>query len=107
MISRKHGGEMLFIVISDLISSREAVLSAASLCRRTGNRMLVIQTFDDWYSRPSIIARSISPWVTKLLKPTKVPIDFVSTTGQPAPDIWGRNITPRDPAGASAAVGIR
>ena len=44
---------MLFVVISDLISSRGAIISAASLCRRTGNRMLVIQTFDDWYSRPS------------------------------------------------------
>lgn len=53
IIAKKHGGEMLFIVISDLISSRGAVISAASLCRRTGNRMLVIQTFDDWYSRPS------------------------------------------------------
>lgn len=53
MITKKHGGEMLFVVISDLISSRGAVVSAASLCRRTGNRMLVIQTYDDWYSRPS------------------------------------------------------
>lgn len=53
MITRKHGGEMLFVVISDLVSSRQSVLSAANLCRRTGNRMLVIQTYDDWYSRPS------------------------------------------------------
>ena len=53
LITKKHGGEMLFVVISDLISSKEAVVSSASLCRRTGNRMLVIQTYDDWYSRPS------------------------------------------------------
>ena len=52
IIARKHGGEMLFVVISDLVSSRESVLSAARLCRRTNNRMLVIQTYDDWYSSP-------------------------------------------------------
>ena len=55
LITRKHGGEMLFVVISDLISSKGAVVAAASLCRRTGNRMLVIQTYDDWYSRPTRI----------------------------------------------------
>ena len=52
LIAKRRGGEMLFVVISDLISSRAAVVSAASLCRRTGNRMLVIQTYEDWYSRP-------------------------------------------------------
>jgi uncharacterized protein (DUF58 family) len=51
MIARNRGGAVLFIVISDLISSRDAVLSAARMCSRTGNRMLVIQTYDDWYSR--------------------------------------------------------
>ncbi|UCE91284.1 MAG: DUF58 domain-containing protein [Methanobacteriota archaeon] len=53
VITSRRGGEMLFVVISDLISSRDAVVSAASLCRRTGNRILVIQTYDDWYSKPS------------------------------------------------------
>ncbi|MDH3365829.1 MAG: DUF58 domain-containing protein [Thermoplasmata archaeon] len=53
IITKKHGGILLFVVISDLISSRESVISGAKLCRRTGNRMLVIQTYDDWYSKPS------------------------------------------------------
>ncbi|UCE45941.1 MAG: DUF58 domain-containing protein [Methanobacteriota archaeon] len=53
MIARRHRGERLFVVISDLISSKESVLSAARLCRRADNRLLVIQTFDDWYSKPS------------------------------------------------------
>ncbi len=52
VISRRHGGVQLFVVISDLVSSRESVISAAKLCKRTGNRMLVIQTYDDWYSKP-------------------------------------------------------
>ncbi|UCE45337.1 MAG: DUF58 domain-containing protein, partial [Methanobacteriota archaeon] len=52
MILRRRGSEMLFVIISDLMSSRESVVSAANLCRRTGNRALVIQTYDDWYSKP-------------------------------------------------------
>ncbi|UCE80719.1 MAG: DUF58 domain-containing protein [Methanobacteriota archaeon] len=52
MILRRRGREMLFVIISDLVSSRESVVSAANLCRRTGNRALVIQTYDDWYSKP-------------------------------------------------------
>jgi uncharacterized protein (DUF58 family) len=53
IISKRRGGSKLFVVISDLISSRESVVSAAKLCRGTGNRMLVIQTYDDWYSKSS------------------------------------------------------
>ena len=51
MITRNRRGQMLFIVISDLISSRKAVVTAAKMCRSTGNRLLVIQTYDDWYTR--------------------------------------------------------
>lgn len=51
MIARNRRGQMLFIVISDLMSSREAVVTAAKMCRRTGNRLLVIQAYDDWYMR--------------------------------------------------------
>ena len=48
-LARNKGQEQLFIVISDLISSRNAVLASAKICRATGNRMLVIHTYDDWY----------------------------------------------------------
>ena len=51
MIAKNRRGQMLFVVISDLISSREAVVAAARSCRGTGNRVLVIQTYDDWYTR--------------------------------------------------------
>jgi len=49
IIARSRGQEQLFMVISDLISSRDAVLAGARLCQETGNRMLVINTYDDWY----------------------------------------------------------
>lgn len=52
MIAHSKGQELLFIVVSDLLSSRDAVLSTARLCQRTGNRLLVIQTYEDWYSSP-------------------------------------------------------
>lgn len=45
----KKGQEQLVIVITDLMSSRDAVLAGARTCRKTGNRMLVIHTYDDWY----------------------------------------------------------
>ena len=51
-VARGRGQEQLFIVISDLISSRDAVLAGAKICRSTGNRMLVIHTYDEWYSKP-------------------------------------------------------
>jgi uncharacterized protein (DUF58 family) len=53
VIARSRGQEQLFIVISDLISSRNAVLAGATICQSTGHRMLVIHTFDDWYRSPS------------------------------------------------------
>ncbi len=52
MIAHTKNQKLLFIVVSDLVSSRDAVLSTARLCQRTGNRLLVIQTYDDWYSSP-------------------------------------------------------
>lgn len=45
----KKGQEQLVIVISDLMSSRDAVLAGARTCQRTGNKMLVIHAYDDWY----------------------------------------------------------
>lgn len=49
ILARSKGQEQLFIVITDLISSRDAVLAGAKLCQDTGNRMLVINTYDEWY----------------------------------------------------------
>ena len=49
LITHSKGQQQLFIVISDLGSSRNAVLAAAKLCQHSGNRLLVIQVHDDWY----------------------------------------------------------
>ena len=53
LINRSKGQEQLFIIISDLGSSRNAILSTAKLCQRGKHRLLVIHTHDDWYRRPS------------------------------------------------------
>jgi len=47
--TRSKGQKQLFIVLSDLVSSRDAVVTGAKTCQRTGNRMLVLHTYDDWY----------------------------------------------------------
>ena len=49
IIAKARGQEQLYIVISDLVSSRDAVIAGAKLCKSTGNKMLVIHTYDDWY----------------------------------------------------------
>lgn len=49
IVAHSKGQEQLFIVISDLASSREAILSAATTCQKTGHRMLVIHSHHDWY----------------------------------------------------------
>jgi uncharacterized protein (DUF58 family) len=45
----KRSQQKLFVVMTDLASSRDAVLAGAKLCKRTNNRMLVINTHTDWY----------------------------------------------------------
>ena len=52
VLAGSRGQQQLFLVISDLISSRDAVLAGAKICQSTGNRMLVIHTYDDWYKDP-------------------------------------------------------
>ena len=52
IIAHSKGQELLFIIVSDLVSSRDAVLATARLCQRTGDRLLVIQTYEDWYAPP-------------------------------------------------------
>ena len=49
VVSRGKGQERLFIVISDLVSCRDGVIAGARICQRTGNRMLVIHTYGNWY----------------------------------------------------------
>lgn len=48
----KRSQQKLFVVLTDLTSCRDAVLAGARLCKRTNNRMLVINTYNDWYIRP-------------------------------------------------------
>ncbi len=47
--AHSKGQKQLFIVISDLVSSRDAVVTGSRVCQRTGNRMLVLHTYSDWY----------------------------------------------------------
>lgn len=49
VISNSRGREQLFIIISDLVSSRDAVLGGARLCKATKNKILVVSMFDSWY----------------------------------------------------------
>ncbi|MGQ9588215.1 MAG: DUF58 domain-containing protein [Thermoplasmata archaeon] len=58
IIAVSQGREQLFIVITDLISSREAVIAGARICKRTGNKMLVIHTYDEWYRRPADLSQA-------------------------------------------------
>ena len=51
VLAKSKGQEMLFIVISDLISARDAVLTGAKICRRAGSRILVMHTYDGWYQK--------------------------------------------------------
>lgn len=50
-VSKGRRQQQLFIVITDLISSRDSVVEAARTAKLTGNRSLVIHTYDDWYRR--------------------------------------------------------
>ncbi len=45
----RRGEGQLVIVVTDLLSSRDAVIVAAETCKRTGKKMLVIHTYDEWY----------------------------------------------------------
>lgn len=51
LIASGRNQQQLFVFISDLGSSRNAVLSAAKLAQRSKNRTLVIHTYDDWYAK--------------------------------------------------------
>lgn len=49
ILAKSTGQQQLFVIISDLISSRNAVLAGAKICQTTGHKMLIIHTYDDWY----------------------------------------------------------
>ena len=49
-IAKNTGSKLLFIIISDLISSRDSILSSARISQRTNNAIILIQTYPDWYS---------------------------------------------------------
>ncbi len=51
-LTKGKGQSFQFIVITDLISSRDTVIAGARVCKRTGNKMLIIHTYDDWYRMP-------------------------------------------------------
>ncbi len=53
LVTHAKGQQQLFVMISDLGSSRDAVLATARLCQHTRNKLLVIHTYGDWYDRPS------------------------------------------------------
>jgi len=46
----KRSQQKLFVVMTDLTSCREAVIAGSKLCRRTNNKMLVINMYNDWYN---------------------------------------------------------
>ena len=54
-VSKGKKQQQLFIVITDLISSRDSIVEAARTTKRTGNRLIVIHTYDDWYRRDTPI----------------------------------------------------
>jgi len=51
VLAKSKGQQLLFIVVSDLISSRDAVLTGAKICQSAGSRLLVIHTYDGWYQK--------------------------------------------------------
>lgn len=49
LLSRSTGRKVMMIVITDMRSSRDAILSAARFCSRKGSKMLVLHLCGDWY----------------------------------------------------------
>ena len=49
LLSRKASRKLMMIVITDMASSRDAVLASARFAGRKGSKMLVIHLCDDWY----------------------------------------------------------
>lgn len=49
LLARIVGKKLMMIVITDMLSSRDAILSGARFCGRKGSKMLVIHLCDEWY----------------------------------------------------------
>lgn len=48
--AKEFGSKLLFVLISDLISSRDSALSAARFCQKTDNVLIIMHTYADWYT---------------------------------------------------------
>ncbi len=49
LLTGRVGKKYMMIVITDMMSSRDAILSGARFCGRKGSRMLVLHLCGDWY----------------------------------------------------------
>ena len=49
LLTKKAGKKLMTIVITDMRSSRDAVVAGARFCGRKGSKMLVLHLCDDWY----------------------------------------------------------
>jgi uncharacterized protein (DUF58 family) len=49
MLARRSGRKLMAIVITDMVSSRDAIVASAGFAGRKGSKMLVIHLCDDWY----------------------------------------------------------
>lgn len=49
LLSRIAGKKLMMVVITDMMSSSDAILSGARFCGRKGSKMLVIHLCDEWY----------------------------------------------------------
>ena len=49
LLTKKAGKKLMTIMITDMRSSRDAVVAGARFCGRKGSKMLVLHLCDDWY----------------------------------------------------------
>ena len=49
LLTKTVGRKLMMIVITDMLSSRDAMLSGARFCGRKGSKMLVLHLCGDWY----------------------------------------------------------
>lgn len=49
LLTKSTGKKLMMIVITDMLSSRDAILSGARFCGRKGSKMLVLHLCGDWY----------------------------------------------------------
>ena len=49
LLTKTVGKKLMMIVITDMLSSRDAILSGARFCGRKGSKLLVLHLCGDWY----------------------------------------------------------